>query len=139
MHARTYAAAFLMTLIMTAAPTSLVADHVTPARQWAIVNLTEPTLIGSTFVQGPVLITHDAMKMARGEPCTTIYLFDPEKGRSVEEVVSFHCIPTPRRIVKVFTIRTQPDVQFRFGCVLTEYQFAGDPDGHGVPRSGLAH
>ena len=88
MHARTYAAAFLVTVIMTAAPTFLVADHVTPARQW-------------------------------GHP-------DPaDRG--------------PRKIVKVFTIRTQPDVEFGFGRVLTEYQFAGDTEGHGVPRSGLAH
>ena len=42
------------------------------ARESAIAYLTEPTLIGSTIVQGPVLFTHDTVKMARGEPCTSV-------------------------------------------------------------------
>ena len=33
------------------------------ARQWAIVYLLQPTLVGSTIVQGPVLFTHDPDKM----------------------------------------------------------------------------
>ncbi len=81
------------------------ANSIASARQWAVVYLAEPTLIGSTIVQGPVLITHDNAKMARGQPCTTVHLFEPAKGPA-EEITSFHCIRTPRKIVEKFTIRT---------------------------------
>jgi len=103
-----------------------------PSRQSAIVYLTEPTLIGSTIVQGPVVFTHDDAKMARGEPCTTVHLLEPAKGPA-EEIASFHCIPTPRKVVQKFTVTTRPNTALGFGCVLTEFQFAGDAEGHGVP------
>ena len=108
-----------------------------PIRQWAIVYLAEPTLIGDTIVQGPVMFVHDDAKMARGEPCTTVQLFDPARG-AIDEIAAFHCIPTPRPVVSTFTIRTRPNVEFGYGCVLTEYQFAGDAEGHGVPALHLA-
>ena len=63
---------------------------------------------------------------------TTVHLFEPNKG-PVEQVASFHCIPRPNRIVGKFTIKTRPNVPLGFGCVLTEYQFAGDTEAHGVP------
>jgi hypothetical protein len=107
------------------------------ARQWAVVYLAEPTLIGSTFVQGPVLFTHDADKMARGEPCTSVQLFEPHRG-PLEEVASFHCIPRPGRVSTRFILTTRPSA-LGFGCVLTAYQFAGDPDVHGVPIVAEAH
>lgn len=103
-----------------------------PTRQSAIVYLAEPTLIGSTIVEGPVLFTHNDAKMARGEPCTTVYLLEPATGPA-EEVYSFHCIPTARKVAHKFTITTRPNETLGFGCVLTEYQFAGDSEGHGVP------
>ena len=107
-----------------------------PARQSAMVYLNEPTMIGSTIVQGPVVFTHDNTKMARGEPCTTVYLFEPGKGRA-EAIASFHCIPTRRTVVHKFTITTEPNAALGFGCLLTEFQFAGDSEGHGVPGSTL--
>ena len=109
-----------------------------PARQWAVVYLAEPTLIGSTFVQGPVLFTHDAEKMARGEPCTSVRLFEPQSG-PLEEIASFHCIPRPGKLTNRFTVTTRPSVNMGFGCVLTAYQFAGDPEVHGVPGTADAH
>lgn len=109
-----------------------------PTRQWAVVYLAEPTLIGSTIVQGPVLFTHDDAKMARREPCTTVQLFEPAGGPT-EEIASFHCIPVSRNVVHEFTLRTRPNTELGFGCVLTEYQFAGDHEGHGVPQSTNAH
>jgi hypothetical protein len=102
-----------------------------PMRQSGIVYLTEPTLIGSVIVEGPVLFTHDNAKMARGEPCTSVYLL--ESTKRAEEIASFHCIPTPRKVAHKFTIKTRPNAALGFGCVLTEYQFAGDSEGHGVP------
>jgi hypothetical protein len=109
-----------------------------PVRQWAVVYLQEPTLVGSTIVQGPVLFTHDDAKMARGEPCTTVQLFEPGKGPT-ESIASFHCTPTSRSVVSKFTLRTRPNLQDGIGCVLTEYQFAGDSEGHRVPLAANAH
>jgi hypothetical protein len=117
---------------LTTGTVAMSGDRTVSGRQWSIVYLREPTLVGSTIVQGPVLITHDGTKMARGEPCTTVQLFEPKTG-PLEEIASFHCIPTPRTAVQKFTIKTRPNVALGFGCVLTEYQFAGEAEAHGVP------
>jgi hypothetical protein len=109
-------------------------DSGAPVRQSAVVYVAEPTLIGSTLVEGRVLFTHDHAKMARGEPCTTIYRFEPANGRA-EALTSFQCIPTPRKVVHKFTLTTRPNAALGVGCVLTEFQFAGDSEGHGVPGS----
>lgn len=107
-------------------------------RQWAAVYLDQKTLIGSTIVQGPVVFVHDEAKMARGEPCTSIFLFEPGSGPG-EEIASFHCIPVRRPVARRFMVTTQPNEELGFGCVLTEYQFAGDAEGHGVPVSKNTH
>lgn len=109
-------------------------ENLKPLRQTAVVYLTEPTLIGSTIVQGPVLFTHDDKRMIKGEPCTRVYLFEPGRGPA-EELTAFHCIPTARHLVDKFTIRTVPNDAVGFGCILTEYQFAGDWEAHGVPMT----
>ena len=67
-------------------------------RQWAAIYLDEPTLVGSTIVQGPVVFIHDEGKMARGEPCTSVRLLEPGVGVG-EEIAAFHCIPTKRAVV----------------------------------------
>jgi len=122
--------ALLVVALMSVASTTR--GDASSARQSAIVWLKEPTLIVSTVVQGPVLFVHDAEKMARGEPCTTVSLWEPGKGKN-EVVASFHCVPTNRKPTSQFTVRTQPNVDLGFGCILTEYQFAGDSEGHAVP------
>jgi hypothetical protein len=133
MRAPTIASRFLIgTAVLIAVLAAGVSGN-SPRRQWDVVYLTEPTLIGSTIVQGPVLFTHDDRKMGRGEPCTTVYLFEPEKNAPAEEVASFHCIPTARHVVNKFTVRTTPNTALGVGCILTEYQFAGDSEGHELP------
>jgi hypothetical protein len=124
--------ASLAVLVLVWVATIRAASGVAAARQQAVAYLTEPTLIGSTIVQGPVLFTHDESKMARGEPCTTVYLMEPGKGPA-DVVASFHCIPRRRAAVDRFTVTTRPNAELGFGCVLTEYQFEGDTEGHGVP------
>jgi len=138
MRSRFFAGALMLVVVLGAGAVASSGGRVAPARQWAVVYLTEPTLVGSTIVQGPVLFTHDDTKMARGEPCTTVHLFEPSKG-PVEEIAAFHCIPTSRSVVRKFTIRTRPNDELGLGCVLTEYQFAGDAEGHGVPTLENAH
>jgi len=104
----------------------------TAGRNWNDRGVSRPTLIVSTIVEGPVLFVHDADKMRRGEPCTTVYLWLPDKGKD-EEVASFHCVPTHRAATGRFIVRTRPNLELGYGCVLSEYQFAGDPEGHAVP------
>jgi len=36
-------------------------------------------------------------------------------------------------------LTTEPNVRDGFGCVLTSYQFAGDPEVHGVPITRQTH
>jgi hypothetical protein len=108
------------------------------ARQWAVVYLAEPTLIGATVVQGTVLFTHDADRMARGEPCTSVQLVEPRSGPP-EEIASFHCIARPGTVSTHFRLTTRPSAKPGFGCVLTAYQFADDPEVHSVPTLAEAH
>ena len=99
-------------------------------RQWSIVNFPNPVQVQKEIVMGPVLIVHDDEKMAKGEPCTTFYRFDPKSG-SREEIVSFHCVPVTRSVVDqtTFTVAEQATNCKR----LVEYQFAGESEAHGVP------
>src|SRR5690349_14261692 len=137
MRSRFRISALLAVALFVAA--SVAASGDAPARrQWAAVYLDQPTLIGSTFVQGPVVFVHDDGKMARGEACTSVHLFEPGIGPT-EEIASFHCVPVRRPLAHRFTITTRPNTEYGFGCVLTEYQFAGDTEGHGVPHATNAH
>jgi len=100
-------------------------------KQSSIVNFADTVMVHKRFIAGPVLIVHDDAKMARGEPCTTFYRFDPADGPK-EELVSFHC--QPRRgdkTAKTTLTIVSDDPGIRR---LTEYQLAGDTEAHGVPR-----
>jgi hypothetical protein len=100
-------------------------------RQWSIVNFMNTVRVGRAFVSGTVLIVHDNAKMARGEPCTTFYRFDPSKGPR-DALVSFHCKPRRAAAVAATTFKkmnTGEGVD-----QLTEYQLAGDSEAHGIPR-----
>jgi hypothetical protein len=100
-------------------------------KQWSIVNFVDPVLVSRTLVSGKVLIVHDDVKMAQGEPCTTFYRFDPTDGPK-EALVSFHCQPRRASRVDATTMTTaQTDVGVKR---LVEYQIAGDTEAHGVPR-----
>ena len=136
MRSRFAVGSLLMTVVFATA--ALASGDRQPSRQWATIYLFAPTLIGSTFVQGPVLFVHDDAKMARGEPCTTVQLFNPGEGPS-ETIASFHCIPRQAKAPKTFRIQTRPNTEMGYGCVLVEYQFAGDPEAHGVPTSANTH
>ncbi len=100
------------------------------AVKWALVNMTETTWIAGRFVSGPVMFEHDDARMARGEPCTRVLRFLPGKGPA-EELVAFHCKPRWGQAPAQFKAATDrlPDGM----RVLTEYQFAGDEEAHGVP------
>jgi hypothetical protein len=105
-------------------------DRPTSTFQSAIVTFAEPTNVAGVFISGTVLITHDD-SMVLNEPCTSIFRLDPAKGPQ-EELVTFACIPAERERAESFILRTTPDPLL--GCRrLTEFQFAGDTEAHGVP------
>lgn len=118
----------LVAIVMFAFAASRTAA--TPALKWAAVNLKDTTQIAGKFVSGPVVFVHDDAKMERGAPCTSVHRYDAEKGLG-EEIVAFHCKPrwtsAPGRFTTATTSR--PDGP----PVMTEYQFAGDEEAHGIP------
>jgi hypothetical protein len=130
--------ASLMTALFGAAIAAVAtsSDGAMPTRQRAIVNFDHPTLVGATILVGRYMVVHDADKMARGEPCTTLYPDEPI-GNARRETVSFMCVPWTRTAPDRFTIDTTWDAE-RDLYTLTAYQFAGDTEAHGVPRSRLA-
>ena len=68
--------------------------------------------------------------MARGEPCTTIYGYH---GKHAKPLVSFMCKPEARPITEK-TVVTCVHNKFTLNTdVMTEYQFAGEAEAHGVP------
>ena len=116
---------------------------VSPVRQWAIVRFNRTTDVsGALLNAGEYLIVHDAERMARGDACTTFYSFGESGSGAQEEAVSFHCIPRQREVAGRTRLTLAPVPGDTYGCTyswgwtmdkLTEYQFAADSEGHGVP------
>ena len=109
-----------------------------PGQQSAIVRFERPTWVTSRMLIGTYVIVHDEGNMARGEPCTALYLVGTGT-HPLEEVVSFHCIPRERKAVPSFTTAVISKPAFRIDTfdTLSEFQFAGDSEGHGVPIGAL--
>lgn len=100
-------------------------------RQWSIANFVDTVMVNRTLVSGQVLIVHDDEKMARGEPCTTFYRFEPGVGPK-EALVSFHC--KPRRADKASNTTLTTSTSELGIKRLVEYQIGGESEAHGVPR-----
>ncbi|HZR25682.1 MAG TPA: hypothetical protein VFA59_18940 [Vicinamibacterales bacterium] len=130
MKSRILVAAFVLAGTFGASTFASRGDHVGPARRWAIVNFTSPVQLADQYLMGPYLFVHDDAKMAKGEACTSIYRFDPKTGPK-EQVIAFHCTPIQREVCDKATFKVLDRAQDI--PLLTEYQFAGDSEGHGVP------
>ena len=100
--------------------------------EWSIINVQDTVQVKDRLVMGPVLIVHDDLKMAQGQPCTTFYQFDPAKGPG-EAIVSFHCRPARRTAVEQTTL-TLVSTQNPSCKRLIEFQIAGDSEAHGIPE-----
>ena len=132
MRSRIIVGSLLLLGVFAAGTIATSGDGVAPPRQWGITNFTDPVLVTDQILMGPYLIVHDDARMERGEPCTSFYRFDPGKGPQ-EEVVSFHCTPANRKLVDKLTF-TQTERHPHIGIPrVTEYQFAGDCEAHGIP------
>ena len=101
-----------------------------PTRRSAVVRFLNPTLIAGSFVLGTVVIEHDDDKMAKGEPCTTVYRFKSANELG-EPLVSFMCVPQERPLATKFEATLLQTISWPDR--LTEYQIAGEREGHGVP------
>ncbi len=119
----------VIALVAISAPASFVSAAAT--REVAIVNISGPLEVQRQLLSGQYVFEHDASRMARGEPCTTIYEFTPNGlGR---KVLSFHCIPRQTGASAgtfTMTVRRSVDAPPK----LVGYQFAGDTEDHGIPQ-----
>lgn len=97
-----------------------------PVNQQALVLFYKPVRVAGKLMMGKYIIEHDTDRMARGEPCTHIYDFYSRKL-----VASFHCTHLTRPRTSEGTVSVRP--RHELPGVLTEFQFAGDTDAHGVP------
>ena len=132
MRSRIIVGSLLLLGVLSAGTIATKGDGVAPSRQWVLTNFTDPVLVTDQILMGPYLVVHDDAKMERGEACTTFYRFDPATGPK-EEVVSFHCTPINRQVADKTTF-TQSEKLSSVGIArLTEYQFAGDCEAHGIP------
>lgn len=132
MRSRIIVGSLLLLGVLAAGTVATTGDGVAPPRQWVITTFTDPVLVTDQILMGPYLVVHDDARMERGEPCTSFYRFDPVKGPQ-EEVVSFHCTPAYRKLADKTTF-TQTEKMVSLGIArVTEYQFAGDCEAHGIP------
>ena len=132
MRSRIIVGSLLLLGVLTAGTIATSGDGVSPPRQWAIATFGDPVMVTDQILMGSYLVVHDDAKMERGEPCTTFYRFDPAKGPQ-EEVVSFHCTPINRKLATTLTF-AQAERKSVIGIArVTEYQFAGDCEAHGIP------
>jgi hypothetical protein len=99
-----------------------------PVRQMTEVWFQRPVRIGSHILQGRYVIEHDNDRMARGEPCTYIYAYD----NRTKPVVTFHCthLERDRNGTNTVVLVSTGDGTMQ---KMTEFQFAGEYQAHGVP------
>lgn len=98
-------------------------------KQKATIQFNDPVILQGVTLKGEYLFLHDDSAMTRGEACTRVYKGNVEQPSKL--VVAFHCVPLERSKSAHFIVRTKqitPDVN-----EVTEYQFKGDTEAHGVP------
>lgn len=103
-----------------------------PVREFAVVKVFGPVRVMNAVLNGTYVFEHDTARMARGEPCTAIYEFKPDG--SGKKVVAFHCIPQERPAADCFRMAVLRNPELAPAVKLTEFQFAGSTEAHGVPR-----
>ncbi|HEY7286136.1 MAG TPA: hypothetical protein VH497_11870 [Vicinamibacterales bacterium] len=130
MRSRLLLGALAMVALFTAVGVASDGSHASP-RQWAIVKFTDPVALRGHVLMGTYLIVHDDERMARNEPCTSIYAFDFARGPQALDQ-EFMCEPAQRAICEKTTFTVRHDATRGINRV-TAYQFAGDSELHGVP------
>ena len=129
MRSRSMVGAWLLVSAL-AATVATSGGGTVPERQWAIARFEHPTQVWDQTLMGIYLVVHENAKAMRGQPCTSFYALETANGP--HEAVSFHCVPRQRSVADTFRITTHWDAA-RATYYLSEYQFAGDSEAHGVP------
>jgi hypothetical protein len=130
MRARVLVGILLVVVVFGSGGIASTGSHQSP-QQWAIVNFPEPVSVHGHFLMGRVLIVHDDARMAKGEPCTSMYRFDRATGTKTLEV-EFVCQPEQRTACEKTTLAMVRNPRTGIN-EMTGYQFAGDSEVHGVP------
>lgn len=100
-------------------------------KQKATVQFNDPVMLQGVKLKGEYLFVHDDTAMTRGEACTRVYKGNAEISSKL--VVTFHCVPVERAKSAYFAVRMN---QVAPGVTeVTEYQFKGDTEAHGVPKA----
>jgi hypothetical protein len=133
MRSRILAGVLMFIGILAAGTFASSGANVAPDKQWALANFSDVVRVNGNLLMGPYLVVHDNAKMARGEPCTTFYRFEPGKGPQESEA-TFMCKPAERTVCDKFTFSVVPDNSYLGIKRMTEFQFAGDSEGHGIPE-----
>lgn len=121
----------LVSLVGTPAPATCA-----NTRDEAIVNFSEPVLVGREWVQGRAVIVHDDAAKDAGEACTFIYRQDPTTGK-LSLVKSYKCERVKKDASNVFRLVTQRDQNDH--RVLSEVQFIGQSFSHEFLRDDAPH
>ena len=133
MKSRILIGALFVLAVMAVAAVAAVEPTVAPRlRHQGIAFFLRPTQIAGKVVLGRVLIVHDDERMARGEACTTVYRYG---GGRREELLSFMCKPEARPAIDRLTVRCVRNNANLMMDVMTEYQFPGETEAHGVPTA----
>ncbi len=130
MRSRLFVGALLVVGLFSVGGRASNGSHASP-RQWSVVNFADPVVVRGHVLMGEYLVVHDDARMERGEPCTSIYRFDPAKGPQALEL-EFVCQPEQSPVCERTTFTVQRDPVLGVNKV-TNYQFAGDSELHGVP------
>ena len=127
---RVLVGAFLMVSLFAVAGMASNGARVS-SRQWAIVNFPDPVMVQRNLLMGSYLVVHDDARMAKGEPCTSIYRFVPGRGPKALEV-EFMCKPEERTVCDKTTFAIRRNAATGFN-EFAWYQFAGDSEIHRIP------
>jgi hypothetical protein len=100
-----------------------------PAREYAAVTFREPVKVLDAVLMGDYVIEHDNDRMAAGGPCTHVY----KAGDRRTPVLAFHCTHLKRATATKTQVVLRRNQDLGRGFTLTEFQFAGSGDSHGVP------
>ncbi len=130
MRSRILLGAIVVVGLFSAGSMASTGSHATP-RQWSVVTFSDPVVLRGHVLMGEYLIVHDDARMEKGEPCTSIYRFDPAKGPQ-QLVLEFVCQPQQRTVCERTTFTVERDSVLGLNKV-TDYQFAGDSELHGIP------
>jgi hypothetical protein len=100
-------------------------------KQKGTVQFNDAVILQGVTLKGEYLFLHDDSAMTRGEACTRVYKGSAEIPGKL--IVAFHCVPLQRAKAPYFAVRTN---QVAPGVTeVTEYQFKGDTEAHGVPKT----